>query len=236
MHHSQTKQEKQYDLPYHWFMKPDSYRGRSYYGYVNYVLNLFNYNGTLVLDAGSGDGRFTSLLVNEGAKVIGIDYSKKAIDMASVMETEARFVLGSILDCSFEEKFDFIFLIEVLEHIEPSQVSDVLVNLRKSLKDNGKIIITFPSEGAPLIDKHFQHFNEDKIKKMSQQAHLKIEKIINFGFTNKFLNILYKILDNRFYDLKPLSKFFNKKIYPKFLLHPKGQQALRYIVVLSKQN
>jgi SAM-dependent methyltransferase len=231
---TQIRQHKQYILPYHWLMIADSFRGRDYYGYVNYVLNLFNYNNKKILDAGSGDGKLSSLLRSKGATVTGIDYSQRAINLASVMELEVNFVYGSILDCAFENKFDFIFLIEVLEHLDPSDVVKALSNLKNTLSVDGKIIISFPSDKVALIDKHFQHFNEDKIKKIAQEADLKIDKIINFGFTNKFLNIAYRLLDNRYYNLKLLSKFFNKKIYPKFLLHQDGEQSERYILIFSK--
>lgn len=231
---TQVRQEKQYHLPYHWLMSADSFRGRSYYGYVNYVLSIFDYKGKKVLDAGSGDGRLSSLLFERGSEVTGVDYSERAIALASAIEPGVRFVCGSIINCSFDEIFDFIFLIEVLEHIEPSQISNVLNNLKNFLADDGKIIITFPSDKMPLIDKHFQHFNEEKIRKMTVDAGLKIEKIINFGFTNKFLNILYKLLDNRYYDIKVLSSLFNKKIYPKFLSHKSNEKSARYIVILKK--
>ena len=230
----QTRQHKQYYVPYHWLMTVDSFRGRDYYGYVNYVLNLFDYNSKIVLDAGSGDGKLSSLLAGKGAKVTGLDYSKRAIALATAIEADTDFVYGSILECSFKDKFDFIFLVEVLEHLEPGDVSKALANLKKSLADEGKIIITFPSDNMPLVDKHFQHFNEDKIKKIAQEADLKIEKIINFGFTNKFLNLIYKFLDNRYYNLKLLSRSFNKKIYPKFLLHKNNDKSERYIIILKK--
>ena len=69
------------------------------------------------------------------------------------------------------EKIDFIYLIEVIEHLENPY--NILCNLKKMLSDNGVILISTPPG----------YYNENETNAYSEKTH------IHF-FANRSLNFL----------------------------------------------
>ncbi len=226
-------QENQYLYPYHWGFSPDEYAGREYYGYINFLLRLFDYKKTNVLDAGCGDGRFSALLNTKCASVTALDYSERVISMARILEPKVNFLVEDVHDFSLSNKFDFIFLVEVIEHIDPSRIEEVLNTMKKHLTKNGRIIITVPSDNVPLNIKHYQHFNMDKIDALAKKSNLRLVDLKLLGFSNKIMNFMYKLLDNRYYMLKNLSKYFNINIYPRHLEQQDIVNAERFVIILD---
>ena len=67
--------------------------------------------GNNVLDLCCGTGRYSCLLSELGASVIGIDTDKKSIEQAKRKETNARFICENIKDFSTKEKFSAVVLL-----------------------------------------------------------------------------------------------------------------------------
>lgn len=232
----QEIQEEEYFLPYHWFMKRDSFGGRIYFGYLDLVLEILGPNliGQKILDAGCGDGRMAYELLKKGAQVWGIDYSRRAISFAKILVPEVNFEVGDIKKLPFEKNFfDKIVLIEVLEHILPSEIPLVLSELKRVLKEKGELIITVPSILASLPAKHFQHFSENQIREILKR-YFKIKKIIGQDRDSFLFKNLCRLLENRFWQIKPLTKFFNLHFYPKCLNICKPNEGKRFIVICEK--
>jgi SAM-dependent methyltransferase len=237
----QKIQEEEYFLPYHWFKEPGTYGGRLYFGYLSLCLDfLRNFSKDQlsqinVLDAGCGDGRFLKELQNIGVRnIYGVDYSERALSFARLLIPEAKLSKADLTEGLpyKEEYFDFIFMIETLEHIIPDRINMLLINLKKVLKRDGNLIITVPSINAflPEHGKHYQHFSVDLLKKYIEPV-FKIEKIIGqdkIGF--HILKLIYKLLDNRYWLIKPLAEFYNLKIWPKFFNKCNLEEAGRLIV------
>ena len=68
-----------------------------------------------LLDVGCGNGEFLKFARNHGWDVTGIDFDEKAITEAGSSGLDVR--LGSIEVIDSEEKFDFICLSHVIEHV-----------------------------------------------------------------------------------------------------------------------
>lgn len=64
-----------------------------------------------MLDAGCGQGFFTSLLADLGYSVLGVDLSESGIAAASTTyaSTRARFLVGDVLALQEQEQFDCVF-------------------------------------------------------------------------------------------------------------------------------
>ena len=75
-----------------------------------------------VLDIGCGLGTVSLYIANKGNEVLGIDISEKALDAAQrsadfLGVENITFQAGDFFDAEFQEKFDFVIAIGVLEHL-----------------------------------------------------------------------------------------------------------------------
>jgi ubiquinone/menaquinone biosynthesis C-methylase UbiE len=146
----------------------------------------------------------------------GIDYSKRAINFARLF-TEGKpinYLISEWENLPFEDEyFDVVTSIAVLEHIKPLNVSLCIKETYRVLKNDGLFILAIPSKNLKKAKKHFQHFNIDYINKITDQ-YFEIENI--YGRYNKLFPTFYKFFDNRFYEIRPLSKFVIKRLFYKY--------------------
>ena len=95
-----------------------------------------------MLDIGCADGTTTRQLqkIIPEARIVGIDYYKKAIDFAKKKKSKIKFVHADVHDLPFaNNSFDTVTAIETLEHLTiPERVLD---EIRRVLKPRGYLII-----------------------------------------------------------------------------------------------
>lgn len=96
-----------------------------------------------ILDLGCGLGRFTKLLVQEGAsKAVGLEYQEEKILFAKkhAMNENVNYICGSAMFLPFKDKsFDTVFAYAVFEHIKNTQ--NALNETARILKPKGVAII-----------------------------------------------------------------------------------------------
>ena len=107
--------------------------------------------GDKILDVGCSQGLVCMLLGREGLNCIGIDNEQVAIDYAnkelkkeeSAVQKRVVFQIAEGSNLPFEnDYFDTVILTEILEHlIQPERV---LSEVKRVLRDGGKVIITVP--------------------------------------------------------------------------------------------
>ena len=108
--------------------------------------------GMTTLDYGCGRGEIVRYAASLGCKSYGLDYSPAAIRMAretcasldaAVSQNANVSLLGP--DCNrlpFPDGFlDAIFLIDVIEHLHEWEARLLLEEVRRTLKDNGRLIL-----------------------------------------------------------------------------------------------
>jgi SAM-dependent methyltransferase len=73
-----------------------------------------------ILDVGCGKGAFTSLLVQPGREVVGVDISETAIRKARERQPDADFRVGTVddLDEVAPGRFDLVIAMEILSYLE----------------------------------------------------------------------------------------------------------------------
>lgn len=130
--------------------------------------------GKDVLDIGTGIGLGANYLAKNGANsVLGIDYSKTAIDEAiKKKEANATFKILNVLDLQkLNKKFDVITAFEIIEHISPKEIQDVLANIARLLRKNGVYLVTTPNKlkmtyflGKSLNPYHLKEYTAEEIK------------------------------------------------------------------------
>lgn len=156
-----------------------------------------------VLDVGCHSGLFTNLLTDsiDSSEVYGIDISSEAVMYAKKRIKGGHFVTGDAHTLPFKDSFfDEVFCLEMLEHVEnPSQV---ISEIKRVLKKNGKGIILIPTESYlfraiwfiwnainPIWKHaHIQHFNKKTVTHLLKQRGLKIRRSKSIQ-----LNMLYLV-------------------------------------------
>jgi 2-polyprenyl-3-methyl-5-hydroxy-6-metoxy-1,4-benzoquinol methylase len=234
---------ERYFLPIQWMVDESSHFGIDYNGYISAVLSLLPKELVHVLDVGCGPGYLTEKILKLGHKVIGIDYSDRAIAFSKIFVPEAQFNVIDIRELNnhkeFFNRFDFAVFVEVLEHLPVEYHEKVLSSLNKCLKNNGKMIITVPSVKFPLESSkwHYKHFTLEEILTLLKKTDFIKEKII-FQHKKSWLYSpnFWRLIQNRFYDLIFVRKIL-KKIFTKFYnIASSEHDAKRYIILSKKKN
>lgn len=171
---------------------------------IAYFLNL-NKESTL-LDIGTGSGNLELLLANKVKKIIGVDYNNDALNfLRSQLKKEkisnVKLILGDLreLDKVVQgEKFDFITMIDVIEHVDYKDGEKLTRNLVKLLNPGGKIIIITPNYKslwafmetamdflhlAPHLDgeQHLAKYDSSNLAQIFRHAGIKNTKIKSFN-------------------------------------------------------
>lgn len=132
------------------------------------ILSNYVKENSKVLDLGCGEGKFGKLLEDKNCYLVGVDLDEKAIEYAKINYGYHETYLFNVeqkdsIPQEFEkytiEKFDYIALLDVLEHvINPTAVIE---NLLPYLKDGGQILLSVPNVNNADIFMNLlrDHFN-----------------------------------------------------------------------------
>ncbi|MDR1040204.1 MAG: class I SAM-dependent methyltransferase [Deltaproteobacteria bacterium] len=157
------RRKKLYATEDYWNSKADCYgTGSGSSMWPNTVLNEYytleqesaiaslglSFNGSNVLDLGCGTGRFSRRFASEGADVIGLDFSEKALDIAKSLSSDGNphYIRESIFKLDWPARFDLIFATATLaiacrnEH----ELKDILTRVGKALKTDGVLLVIEP--------------------------------------------------------------------------------------------
>jgi SAM-dependent methyltransferase len=102
-------------------------------------------SGTL-LDLACGEGIMTEYFVNRFSRIVAVDAASVHLNKAIKRLPSVEFHHALIEEFETEEKFDNVFLLMILEHVQ-----DPIQILRKAasfLKDNGVLVVHVPNANA----------------------------------------------------------------------------------------
>lgn len=248
MKEKQLLQDEEYSFPYHYIPKykdgfTQNYNwswGKQYASAIEFILNEIKKDDQYVksiVDIGCGDGRITKELSEtfNNKKILGIDYSSKAINLARVLNPNISFLNIDIISEKIKEKFDAITLIEVFEHIPLDLCEDFTQALPDFLNDNGKIYLTVPHQNKTLQDKHFQHFNYKSLAKYFEK-NFKITEVIYIQKHDKLLSALNKLMSNNFYIINNsfLNNYFYKFYKKRYFFAEENNCGRIYLKLIKK--
>jgi len=163
-------------------------------GYNLHIYKLISKNKK-ILEVGCNTGNLGhNLIKNKGCIVYGLDYSKKAINIAKTRLTKAIvFDLETYKTPFKNETFDIIIFGDVLEHIRYPEI--VLSKFKKLLTKDSIIIASIPNvaninirlqllfgnfnyKPSGILDQtHLRFFTKKSVKKMFTKQNYKIIKI-----------------------------------------------------------
>ena len=181
------------------------------------------------LDIGCGPGTFIGTLKN--TRSFGIDISKNQIFYANKIyknKSKSFYHFKKKIPLK-DNSIDIISLIELIEHLETKELSLLLIECKRVLKKNGKIVLTTPNYFSiwPILEmilniispisykhQHINKFNKNKLKIFLTSQNLKIEKLDSFILCSPFLALI------SFKFCMSLAKIDNLlcKFFPGFLL------------------
>jgi len=204
-HEEEHRQESQYAYPYHYipeygdksFTQTQHWKwGFRYLGGIKVVmdeLNTLSFNS--LVDVGCGDGRFLREFCRQhpGKETLGIDYSARAIRLAEAMNPDISYECRDIRNDPQDQFFEVATLIEVLEHIPPSDVPEFLEAVSEMLCPGGYLILTVPHTNKSVQPKHFRHYDEALLREVLS-PHFKDLSFIPFDNHSRLLGFLQRLM------------------------------------------
>lgn len=146
----------------------------------------------IILDVGAGLGWVEELVVKRRhLKLYANDFSPSAVKYLK-KNFKGNFSIQTIYKLKYKKNyFDAIFVLEVLEHIPPSKVFNVLKSFRSFLKSDGVLIVSVPmNEGLEEMktnpNGHVRMYSEELIKAELAIAGFKVVKSKNIFAFNKY--------------------------------------------------
>ncbi len=246
----QTIQEEEYSYPYHYIPTIEDGRfsqvcywswGFRYLGGIKVVLDqLDKCSFSSLIDIGCGDGRFLREVSKKfpQARLLGIDYSQRAVQLATAMNPDISYKAVDVSTTALEQRFDAATLIEVLEHIPPDQIKPFIENTVDALSADGCLIITVPHENKRLQGKHYQHFTSKSLLALLQPYFHSID-FIPFDTRSTLVKRLKKLLggEGKYFIVnhpRILSWFY--RLYETRFLYPSNEQRCLRIAVVCRKN
>ncbi|MBF0297350.1 MAG: class I SAM-dependent methyltransferase [Oligoflexia bacterium] len=152
-----------------------------------------NTNKKNVLDIGCFSGTFLGTLAeSDFSYQLGIDILPKQINFASnkygtkfrdfIYISDLKDTLGN----KYNDFFDVVTIIEVIEHLNAMEISQMLKGAHNLLKSNGELIITTPNYFSiwPLLEFYLNKFSDISYKEQH------ISKFTFLNFEKKMLFIM----------------------------------------------
>lgn len=148
----------------------------------------------LVLDMGCGTGRWAFAFARRFRFVVGVDNSQGLLKLA---EKEAKrqsvfnlkFMNSSIIDFSYPEKFDLIFIGSVLLYINDDELPQLITNVKNLLRPKGKLVLL---ESISLNDKIVKNDVYDEHLQTTYSAIYRRPEEYNALFTSNNFEIIYE--------------------------------------------
>ncbi len=177
-----------------------------------------------VLEVGCASGSFLKTLQNKQFEnVQGIDLDRELVSHGkTVLGVNVVVADWNTFMLEDGEKFDLIVALDVLEHIAPSDLPELLKNTHKRLSSRGKLILRTPNPDCPFVLPtfcgdltHKTLITSELITFLLREANfngaIKIKETVPH---NKFKRYIYNIM--HYIIIKPIISIFHFHFYGEF--------------------
>lgn len=147
-----------------------------------------NQSSNKILDLGSGHGDETIYLASKltNAKVIGVDFSEKMINIAQSKNSNVEFIIHDIVDYRPELKINAIWSRASFHHLNDEELNKLFQNI-KNFSSLNFIIgmvnkygnteeIEVKQKYGTSLKRYFNYFDEEKVNKLAEKFGYEIVK------------------------------------------------------------
>lgn len=175
---------------------------KSHYKRYEYALGIIKPND-ICGDFACGTGYGSNMLAQKAKKVIGADINDEVISaIQKRYETvkNVKFIKADLLNMTLENEFDIIVSFETIEHFAEENITNLLAIYNKSLKTNGRLIISTPymqerNEAALKLGHHLTFYiNEEMINHWFALTGF---KALDFKYQNYNSHLIQSTLDKK---------------------------------------
>ncbi len=199
--------------------------------YIPYLIsNDVSLSNISIIDVGCGNGGFISAFPNTSKKT-GVEIKKFPWKNVKNRTFQVHNILTQD-NSSFIKKYDLVIIRDVIEHIDLKYKEEFMDTIKNFLKENGKILVTFPPYFSPF-GMHQQALMKSFLKKIPFLSLLPLSsiRILCSIFEDKdTLKDLEEIARSRMTikNFNSIVKSLNLKIYNEeyFLVRPSHE--IRY--------
>jgi len=168
-----------------------------------------------VLDFGAGYGFFAELLRKKGvSRITCIEIDEELNEHCKNLD----FIVFNDLNALEPKSFDFIYSLNVLEHIEEDEKT--LSLLKDKLNENGKILIYVPAFQClySSFDKqigHYRRYEKKTFTLMLEAVGFDVQSAKYIDSVGFMLAFLYKLINKKDGQISSIQiEFFDKLLFP----------------------
>ena len=125
----------------------------------------------LTLDCGCARGLWSKELKQRGLNVVGLDLSRKRLEMSRKEGNNTDVVCGSATNLPFKQDcFDSVVFLEIVEHMDEACQNAALREIECVLKPGGNIVATTPNKPIyHLMTKylHLFEYNSEHVRDLT---------------------------------------------------------------------
>ncbi len=159
------------------------------------VLKQIKKKESNILEIGAGIGTVTGLLAEslKKSKIVVNDLSSKSIEAAKLRLSRFNnltYLVGDIVNLEIKDRFDYVVLADVMEHIPKEEHTVLLRNIAEILNEDGEILIHIPNphyldwatiNRPELLQELDQPLHTDEFAKSIYDAGLYIQSLNNYS-------------------------------------------------------
>ncbi len=203
------------------FIKHNKFRLKSFeYNFIRLkkYLEIKTINKYDILDVGTGGGTFLLAVKNLGFKVFGVEPNKWLVKYIK-KKIKLNIMAGTLKDIK-KKKYNLICFWDVFEHV--TDLNETLLQCKKTLKKNGKILINIPNYGSLarkvlgykwpfFLNVHLYYFDKKTLTRLLKKHGFKYERSLlhlqalpikyvlsRAGFYFNFFNMINKFIPESF--------------------------------------
>ncbi|SCY62390.1 MerR family transcriptional regulator [Alkaliphilus peptidifermentans] len=141
-------------------------------------INIEKHN-VRILDIGVGTGNLSEKFLVEGYDIVGIDQSRKMLNVAKQKFPNLKVRLGEFLNIPFDRnEFDIIVTTYAFHHLNDEEKELAIDEMMRVLKDNGRIIIgDMMFENSLEKSKLMKKLSKEQIDEINDEYYSDIEKL-----------------------------------------------------------
>lgn len=230
---AQRMQDDEYAFPYHYVSQWQPHFtqhfndgwGIHYVSTIEFLLGeLEALPAATIVDIGCGDGRMSREIALRfpSRRVLGLDYSARAIALARAMNQDLPAVGFEQVDVTADHGLaasEAAVLMEVFEHIPPADAPAFLRGIHGLLEPGGTLLVTVPHVNQPMEPKHFRHFTSDGLVRELSEV-FEVKDIVPFESEGALRKLVRFLLGNRFFILEHrglrdiLYRLYKERVFP----------------------